>query len=71
VVVNTAEVGVWMSAMVANCFKVELLLSLLHVNVSGGEPREVHDNKRELPILTLLLVTGSSNGAPKEKERSN
>ena len=60
-----------MSAMVANCFKVELLLSFLHVNASGGEPREVHDNKRELPIPTLSLVTGSSNGAPKEKERSN
>ena len=28
-------------------------LSFLHVNVSGGEPREVQDNVREEPIVTV------------------
>ena len=31
-------------------------LSFLHVNVSGGEPREVQDNVREEPIATVTVV---------------
>ena len=30
-------------------------LSFLHVNVSGGEPREVHDNVREELVLTAIV----------------
>ena len=30
-------------------------LSFLHVNVSGGEPREVQDNVREEPIVTVTV----------------
>ena len=30
-------------------------LSFLHVNVSGGEPREVQDNVREEPTATVTL----------------
>ena len=30
-------------------------LSFLHVNVSGGEPREVQDNVRRSPILTVTV----------------
>ena len=31
-------------------------LSFLHVNVSGGEFREVQDNERENPTLTVTVV---------------
>jgi len=31
------------------------LLSFLHVNVSGGEPREVQDNLREEPTSTVKV----------------
>ena len=31
-------------------------LSFLHVNVSGGEPREVQDNVREEPAAMDTLV---------------
>ena len=34
-----------------DCSTVELL-SFLHVNVSGGEPREVQDNVRGEPMAT-------------------
>ena len=30
-------------------------LSFLHVNVSGGEPREVQDNVKEEPIATITV----------------
>ena len=30
-------------------------LSFVHVNVSGGELREVHDNMREEPALTVTV----------------
>ena len=30
-------------------------LSFLHVNVSGGEPRDVQDNVREEPIVTVTV----------------
>ena len=30
-------------------------LSFLHVNVSGGEPREVQDNVRGSPTLTVTV----------------
>ena len=30
-------------------------LSFLHVNESGGEPREVQDNVRGSPILTITV----------------
>ena len=30
-------------------------LSFLHVNVSGGEPREVQDNVREELIVTVTV----------------
>ena len=41
-------------------------LSFLHVNVSGGEPREVQDNVMEEPIVTVTVhddgvsITGSA-----------
>ena len=41
-------------------------LSFLHVNVSGGEPREVQNNVREEPTLTVTVdddgvsITGRS-----------
>jgi len=40
-------------------------LSFLHVNVSGGEPREVHDNVRGEPTTTVTVDDdgGSINGA--------
>ena len=31
-------------------------LPFLHVNVSGGEPREVQDNVREFEELTLTVT---------------
>ena len=30
-------------------------LSFLHVNVSGGEPRDVQDNVRASPTLTVTV----------------
>ena len=40
-------------------------LSFLHVNVSGGEPREVQDNVREEATLTVTAYDDgmSINGA--------
>ena len=36
-------------------------LSFLHVNVSGGEPREIQDNLRVKPTA---IVTVDDNGVP-------
>ena len=40
--------------IVVDCSTV-VSLSLLHVNVSGGEPLEVQDNVRDEPTATVLV----------------
>jgi len=56
---NTEPVLVWVTVVILVDCTIGPL-SFLHVNVSGGEPREIQDNVREDLIETLTGDRGES-----------